>query len=128
MQRELLLQILNDTYELIKDDSHWIRGCAARNAHEQEVDPISSDACRWCLSGALTKIMSTAIVARYSQEACFSLSSVHTIVMPVWGRQIGNTLKPVMGDDITVFNDFNTHAIVIDALKIVINQVEQRGQ
>jgi hypothetical protein len=47
--------VLTQIRDLIQDPAHWTQHAHARNKDGQQVYPTESNACRWCLDGALGK-------------------------------------------------------------------------
>lgn len=46
-------QLLIDAKELIKDPEHWTKGEYARDSEGKKVADSHSEACQWCIVGAL---------------------------------------------------------------------------
>ena len=49
-------QLLEQTRAKIEDPAHWVKGDYAKNAEGSVVTPYDSDACCWCLDGALRAV------------------------------------------------------------------------
>ena len=52
---EEVIRFLGTVVSTLSSEESWTHGYSAVNARDEEVDPESSDACRWCLTGAITK-------------------------------------------------------------------------
>lgn len=106
MDNKIVVQILNDAYELIKDEERWTQGWYARGMHGAKVDSCSSDARKWCLAGALTK-----------------MASKFNKLYALW--YVAEPFKLLTGKTLSQFNDFHNHKEVIAALQKLIKQIEQ---
>ena len=110
-------QYLNDIRDLIKDEKHWIQqGCYARDRNGFECDPDSVDACKWCLQGALIRVMGidyiTSIGVDVHSAICDALVE-HKVVM-----------------DLVLFNDHRntSHQDVMNVLDRAIEIREERQE
>lgn len=87
-------------HELIADEHAWCQNYYALDWFYNQVKPTSSDACHWCLHGALVK--------------CYPDMEERTIILRKLYDYLCNTLGFV---SITSFNDNNPHEKVLDLVK-----------
>lgn len=55
--------------ELLSDPARWCQGCHAQTPSGVRVDPNDSEACQWCLDGALLKVIGRGGTTQYYQAA-----------------------------------------------------------
>lgn len=114
MDTEILLQILNDTYELIKEESHWTQETFARNATGQSVAVEDPTACKWCVTGALH-----AVVCRAYKARAWSVEDYYN-----WDVASYCVLARTMGEYLHSFNDSHSHAEVLSAIQATIANIK----
>lgn len=102
MRITTMRQALEAMREKIKDPKHWIQGTNAENANDQAVPAVSSNACKFCLSGAAMNIAKDSDLK--------------------WYAPIDELRKFVPGQlaGVPAFNDNSTHAQVICLLDCAI--------
>jgi hypothetical protein len=83
-------------FDLLSDERRWTVNHYALNELGYPVSPLSPDACRFCLRGAISRV--------YGRSGFENAAQCN--------------LYPVIGDkSISVFNDTSTHAEVLAAVK-----------
>lgn len=102
------LEVLRGARELLADEAHWVRGDFARNASGASVLSTSTDACAWCLVGAMRN------KAGGKTDAYFSAFSAIFRLL-----RNGHTR-------LSDFNDTHSHAEVLDLLDRAIAAEESR--
>jgi len=110
-------QALEETKALIAEPRHWTQKTSARDASGYPVSPFDKDACSFCLSGALTKVLFPK-----------SLSSLHPraiskSIMPDVEKRLNHAAKKRNdAQSYIALNDLYTHADVISLLDLAIEQ------
>ena len=94
------LQILEQTYELIKDSNNWIRGFDALDRFGYIISPDHPWASQWCLAGAINKVAEN----NYASEGLFPNELLRTL------------------------NDASNHRDVLNFLQMHINSEKRKSQ
>jgi hypothetical protein len=96
-------ETLKKAAALIENPDAWTQGVVARDADNAPTQPDSTDACRWCLIGAVVKAADGNIPALRAAVTC--LHSAMKQKTALKRARIGN------------FNDSHTHAEVLELLR-----------
>ena len=132
--RNTVVKILRRTRDLIKEESSWIKGFPAVDKSGNDVKPTDPEACRWCLTGAVTYALHEGIVD--GNVITNSLWSTFTLRGSVY-RKIADVLREenskrldlsgFNSQGIVGFNDYpeTTHSEILDLLDKTIHHAQE---
>ena len=104
--RNTVVKILRRTRDLIKEESSWIKGFPAVDKSGNDVKPTDPEACRWCLTGAVTCVLHEEDIVVVMN----SLWDMNTLQGSVY-RNIAHVLKETNSKRLDL-SGFNSQGIV----------------
>jgi hypothetical protein len=98
--------LLDDLFELLKDEDHWTQRGIARKADGTVVPATHPDAVKWCLLGGVGKVAS-------SSPYEFVLTLNYLLYQEAKKTA---ALAQIHHQPVTGFNDTSTHSQVLDLI------------
>ncbi len=86
--------ILNAAADLLEPEGAWIQGAFARDANRHQVYYGSSDACCWCVSGAIRKVAGTSMIDAQPVLDYFT-RFIRVVVLSRW-NDCQKSSKPIL--------------------------------
>lgn len=107
MDKQEIISIAEQAYDVIKDGNQWCRGKYAKDKLGLFVYPWSTEACCWCSLGAVQKVIDFITPPEGNTAEKFNV--------------MVKILKPYFDYDIPRTNDSETHAQVCQRWQNAIN-------